>query len=76
MTGTIAHGKWKPIWLNPSLGPKKRQNTIRVDHQAKSTYSYKYAYCRENRTPMIVRRYSRIDSFVTNERMKLDVYLP
>lgn len=45
--GTIAKGKWKPIWLKPSLGPKMTSNTIRVDGQVKTTYSYKHAFCRE-----------------------------
>jgi len=45
--GTIAKKKFKPIWLKPSLGSKKSQNTIRADGQSKSTYSYKHAFCRE-----------------------------
>jgi len=45
--GTIAKGKWKPVWLKPSLGPTKTQNTLRVDEQKKSTYSYKHVFCRE-----------------------------
>lgn len=44
--GNIATGKWKPIWRVPSL-PGKSQNTIRVDEQKKSTYHYKFAFCRE-----------------------------
>jgi hypothetical protein len=45
--GTIARDEFEPIWLKPSQGPKKTQNTIRVDGQSKSTYDYKYAFCRE-----------------------------
>ena len=45
--GTIAEGRFKPVWLTPSLGPSKTQNTIRVDGQDKENYSYKHAFCRE-----------------------------
>ena len=45
--GTIAKDEFKPIWLKPSQGPKKTQNTIRVDGQKKNTYDYKFAFCRE-----------------------------
>ena len=44
---TIAKGKFKLIWLKPSLGPRKTQNTVRVDEQNKDNFSYKHAFCRE-----------------------------
>ena len=39
--------KLKPIWLKPSLGPRKTQNTVRVDEQNKDNFCYKHAFCRE-----------------------------
>lgn len=45
--GNLGYGKWKPIWLKPTEGPQKSQNTVRVDGQKKKSYKYQFAFCRE-----------------------------